>query len=227
MAARAGPWQGGRARRDARPRKARWRFRPTTARTPSPSSNCVPRPTSGPRALILSTWPTSLAALVASDGEDAVDQRKAAIEDLNIVPQGKCPTGRDRALRGRPRQCARLVLARPERPRRQRCHRRVEGRHLRSWPTTSPSTSPSAGPSTCAVRTYRPKRSRPSGPLWRPRAAGKASPKRLSPRSSRASSRVGSSACRVACCWNSPTPRTISRRWPRHWVRRRSCGSPR
>ncbi len=94
-----------------------------------------------------------LAALVASEGEDAVDQRKAAIEDLNISLKENVQLGEVVRFQAAPGQCPRLLPARAERPRRQRRHRRAEGRHAPNWPTTSPSTSPSAGPSTCAART--------------------------------------------------------------------------
>ena len=61
-----------------------------------------------------------LAALVASEGEDAVDQRKSAIEDLNIDYQGERPAGGGRPFPGCSGQRGRLLPARAERPGRQR-----------------------------------------------------------------------------------------------------------
>ena len=83
VAAREGPGQG---RRALRPREhpGRGRRRPSTATSPRSSSSSA-RPTSSPSPTSFIDLVQDLADAVAAKGEDAVDEHKAAIDDLKVT----------------------------------------------------------------------------------------------------------------------------------------------
>ena len=167
-----------------------------------------------------------LAALVASDGEDVVQQRKAAIEDLNIVIKENVQLGEvirfeaaegnlldsylhvqnDRGVNG--------VIVELAGGNRQLAHDIAvhiafgKPKYLRREDVPAEEVE--------AERTT----------LEAERAAT-ASPRRPYRRSSKASWVVGSSGCLGACCWSNPSPRTTARPSRKRWVTHGSCATPR
>ena len=170
-----------------------------------------------------------LAALVASEGEEAVDQRKSAIEDLNIALKENVQLGEvvrfqpapgsvvdsylhvqhDRGVNG--------VIVELAGGAQELAHDvAVHCTHARLHHLVS-----------CSARTCLRKMLKPSGPRWRPRHAWKANLRRRCPRSSKASSTAGSSGSPAGSCWSSRSPRTTAIPWRRSWDRRAWCASPR
>ena len=149
-----------------------------------------------------------LAALVALDGEAAVEQRAKELEDLRITLKEKIELGDVVRIEARRRRRARVLPPRAGRPGRQRRARRSWPAARRSWPTTSPSTSPSPGRSTWRQDDVPGRRrGEGAGDARRPqpqRGQARAGPARRSSRvACRASSRTSPSS-------SSPTPRTTS-----------------
>ena len=152
-----------------------------------------------------------LAALVASEGEEAVDQRKSAIEDLNIALKENVQLGEVVRFQPAPGNVVDSYLHVQN-------DRGVNGVIVELAGGTQELAHDIAVHIAFGKPKYlqredvpKPKRSKPSGPPWKPRRAWKANPRRRCPRSSRASSTAGSSGYPGASCWSSRSPRTTAR----------------
>ena len=169
-----------------------------------------------------------LAALVASEGEDAVDQRKDAIDDLKITLKENIQLGEVVRFEAAPGQRARLLPARAERPRRQRRARRaVEGGDQQLAHDIAVHIA--FGKPSYLSRDDVPGR----GGRGRAGHPGDRDPQRGQARAGAAQDRRGQAqrlvqaGAREACCSSSPTPRTTSRPCRRCSATPRSCASPR